>query len=592
MNTKTIGMGLLILGLTSWLHCVGCEGNTAAERFFKTGKGRFLQPDKPILAPETAQLNWIIQSMGELDKTDELYPDATRPRPEDWIYADTDYIIGPTDVLSISIQDLYYEGVETTLQREVSNSGYVDLPLLRDRIQAEGLSAMELTRAIEQAYSPAVIKTPPIVTVTLLMRRKQMFSVLGSVMRPGTYQLSRPDMRVLEALALSGGVSQPNIEYIYVIRSAPPLRKSEQEALQEAVEQKVPARPAAPAPSATPADRKTQLKDIGDLMKESVTHSTRPESPEAAPAEMCQYSEASSETVAVGTWTPMSEVLEAASGTGGLKTKTPPTSAPPNKTLRWVYRNGEWVQEEVKPEASAPPEAPPVAPAAPPAPKPQAAPRPVKPSSPPVRKPASPSGPDKRLLPTVPPERIEREPSEEEETDPFGWAKAEKKDQVRIIALNLKLLEQGDYRQNIVIRENDIIRIPSLEIGEWFIMGEVLRPGAYSLTGRKVTIKMALASAGNLGPLAWPENSVLIRRIGKNQEQMIPINIESILRGTEADIYLKPNDIIAVGTHWSTSFLAVMRNAFRMSYGFGFIYDRNFADPLLVYPNSRRFKGW
>jgi hypothetical protein len=95
-----------------------------------------------------------------------------------------------------------------------------------------------------------------------------------------------------------------------------------------------------------------------------------------------------------------------------------------------------------------------------------------------------------------------------------------------------------------------------------------------------------------LGPLSWPENSILIRRIGKNQEQMIPINIESILRGTEPDIYLKPNDIIAVGTHWSTTFLAVMRNAFRMTYGFGFIYDRNFADPLLVYPNSRRFKGW
>ena len=123
---------------------------------------------------------------------------------------------------------------------------------------------------------------------------------------------------------------------------------------------------------------------------------------------------------------------------------------------------------------------------------------------------------------------------------------------------------------------------------------EVLRPGAYALTGRKLTIKMAMAAAGNLGPLAWPENSVLIRRVGRNQEQMIPLNIENIMRGLDAEIYLKPNDVIAVGTAWQSTLLAVMRNAFRMTYGFGFIYDRNFADNLEgdVYPNSKRFKGW
>ena len=180
--------------------------------------------------------------------------------------------------------------------------------------------------------------------------------------------------------------------------------------------------------------------------------------------------------------------------------------------------------------------------------------------------------------------------------DPFGWAKVQKSDLVRVIAINLKKLEQGDYRMNIVIHGNDIIQVPQLEIGEFYVLGEVLRPGVYSLTGRKVTIKMAIAASGNLGPLAWPENSVLIRRVGKNQEQMIPLNIENIIRGTDPDVYLKANDVIAVGTSWQCTFLAVMRNAFRMTYGFGFIYDRNFAENLLrdpgIYPNSKRFKGW
>jgi protein involved in polysaccharide export with SLBB domain len=589
VNTKTIGMGILIVGLISWLNCTGCGGDSVAERFLKTGKGRFLSPEKVILQPEEAQVNWIIQSMGELDKTEELYPNATRPGPDDWIYVDSDYIIGPTDVLSISIQDLYYEGVETMLQREVSNSGFIDLPLLRDRIKAEGLTAMELTRTIEQAYSPAVIKDTPVVTVMLLMRRKQMFSVLGAAMRPGTYQLSRPDMRMLDAMALCGGESQPNIEYVYIIRSAPPLRQSEQDALKKAEIE-----PAPPAPETTPSkvpeapkDKETQLKNIGGLIK-----GPESDSQDIQPSEMCHYSEASCQIASAGTWTPMSETDSVLPPAATPAAQTQPVSAAPIK--HWRYRNGEWVQEEIKAEpAAAPPAAPPVAPepSAPAPAIPAPAPRPAQRTLPlaPIPQPVSRPAPRDNYPPV--PSREPTETTDQDESDPFGWAKAEKKDQVRIIAINLDLLKKGDYRQNIVIRENDIIQIPSLEIGEFFMMGEVLRPGAYSLTGRKVTIKMALASAGNLGPLSWPENSVLIRRIGKNQEQMIPIDIEGILRGTEADIFLKPNDIVAVGTNWSATFLAVMRNAFRMTYGFGFIYDRNFADPLTIYPNSKRFKG-
>ena len=115
----------------------------------------------------------------------------------------------------------------------------------------------------------------------------------------------------------------------------------------------------------------------------------------------------------------------------------------------------------------------------------------------------------------------------------------------------------------------------------------------YQLTGRKVTVKLALTAAGNLGPLAWPENSILVRRIGDGQELIYPLNIEAIFRGEEPDIYLKPNDLISVGTDVRASFMAVVRNAFRMTYGFGFIYDRNFADPLDPLPvDHRRFTRW
>ena len=47
--------------------------------------------------------------------------------------------------------------------------------------------------------------------------------------------------------------------------------------------------------------------------------------------------------------------------------------------------------------------------------------------------------------------------------------------------------------------------------------------------------------------------------------------------GEVPDIYLKPNDIVFVGTNIGAPFIAAVRNSFRLDYGFGFLYDRNFG---------------
>ena len=41
---------------------------------------------------------------------------------------------------------------------------------------------------------------------------------------------------------------------------------------------------------------------------------------------------------------------------------------------------------------------------------------------------------------------------------------------------------------------------------------------------------------------------------------------------------LKAEDLINVGTHPIAPLLATIRNSFRLTYGFGFVYDRNFGD--------------
>jgi protein involved in polysaccharide export with SLBB domain len=129
-----------------------------------------------------------------------------------------------------------------------------------------------------------------------------------------------------------------------------------------------------------------------------------------------------------------------------------------------------------------------------------------------------------------------------------------------------------------VIRPGDYINVPNIEPGEFYLLGHVGRAGVYSITGRKVTLKQAVAAAGGLDQVAVPRRCDLIRRVG-NTEVTVQVDLQRIFDGEQPDIFLKANDLVNVGTDAIAPFLAVTRNAYRGSYGWGFVYDRNLYNP-------------
>ena len=150
--------------------------------------------------------------------------------------------------------------------------------------------------------------------------------------------------------------------------------------------------------------------------------------------------------------------------------------------------------------------------------------------------------------------------------------------QTHLIRIPADKLLAGDPRYNIIIKPGDTIHVPVDIIGEFAIMGNVNRSGYIDITGRPMTLKMAVAAAGGLGPLASPKNVEVIRRIGTVREEIVMVNLDKIASGEQPDFFIKPNDLINVGTDVTARWKAVLRNAFRAAYGFGFVYDRNFAD--------------
>jgi protein involved in polysaccharide export with SLBB domain len=531
-----------------------------------------LDPTKTIAIRDENETVAIRTVVDPMEDYRELIPNSEPPSLADLEWSEEDYVMGPGDVVNVYILDLYVEGTEAPVQTTISNEGYVQLPMVPDRVKVGGLTPDQARQAIAHVYAPDYLQNPQ-VRVEAVQKRQSFFSVTGAVARPSLYNISRKDFRLLEAITDAGDVGQSNLKYVYVIRqteAGKKLRRATEApqglALPEAPGQLPPlpgaeSRPQSGLAPRPPTDIMTELRkyEPGVLAAPAPTQPAAAapaaaSSPASAAASQ-EFREDMKRVLAPGApvtgsrpakpdLSSFSEVSTAGAG---------PESAPAQRpAFEWRWENEQWVR------------VPTGAPTPAPSPAGEAA----------TGVAARPGG-EVPQTPSAPAGAPGAEPGPQ---DPFGWAQADMSHLVRVIAVNLEKLKEADPKQNIIIRDGDTILVPPLKVGEFYVMGEVLRPGVFNLTGRKLTVKMALTAAGGFSGLAWPSNSVLIRRLDNDQEIRVPLRLDRIMAGDEPEIEIRADDVIAVGSHVAAPFLAVIRNAFRMTYGFGFIYDRNFAE--------------
>jgi polysaccharide export outer membrane protein len=122
--------------------------------------------------------------------TSEKAPAALMPLP-------SDYVIGPSDVLQITV----WKNDSLSRVVPVRPDGKVSMPLLHD-IQAAGLTAMQLRDKISTALAEYLPN--PEVSVSVNEVRSLRVSVLGEVQKPGVLELAG-QTSILEAIAMAGG---------------------------------------------------------------------------------------------------------------------------------------------------------------------------------------------------------------------------------------------------------------------------------------------------------------------------------------------------------------------------------------------------
>jgi polysaccharide export outer membrane protein len=125
--------------------------------------------------------------------------------------ADPNYVMGPQDVLDISV----WKEEQLTKTVPVRPDGKISMPLLND-VQAAGLTPTQLAGQITESLKKFV--TDPQVTIIVREINSQRVYMLGEVARAGAYPLL-PNMTVLQALSSAGGFTQfANVKKIYVLR--------------------------------------------------------------------------------------------------------------------------------------------------------------------------------------------------------------------------------------------------------------------------------------------------------------------------------------------------------------------------------------
>jgi len=110
--------------------------------------------------------------------------------------------IGANDLVAVSVYDV----PELTRTVRVGADGLMRLPMLKQRIKAEGLMPGELETAIASALVAEGLIVDPFVTVTIAEYNSRPISVAGAVKQPLTFQASGP-VTLLEALTKAGGLS-------------------------------------------------------------------------------------------------------------------------------------------------------------------------------------------------------------------------------------------------------------------------------------------------------------------------------------------------------------------------------------------------
>ena len=138
----------------------------------------------------------------------------------------TDYAVAPGDLLVVTIYNYRPEGGDFSSDVRIDDRGYISFPMLAP-IHVAGLTLPQVRRAVVHALQHEEVLREPLVSAFLKDYQGQQVVVLGAVVRPGLYSLSRGRQAMIDVLSMAGGLAANAGNYVLFRPAAPPAPDDE-----------------------------------------------------------------------------------------------------------------------------------------------------------------------------------------------------------------------------------------------------------------------------------------------------------------------------------------------------------------------------
>ena len=106
------------------------------------------------------------------------------------------------------------------------------------------------------------------------------------------------------------------------------------------------------------------------------------------------------------------------------------------------------------------------------------------------------------------------------------------------------LLQEGDMSQNIYLRPDDFVFIPSSISQEVYVLGAVLSPRTVPFQD-PMTLISAISAANGPGPDSYPSHVAIVRG-SLTKPELIVVDFNKITAGKAPNVRLEPGDIVYV----------------------------------------------
>lgn len=109
------------------------------------------------------------------------------------------------------------------------------------------------------------------------------------------------------------------------------------------------------------------------------------------------------------------------------------------------------------------------------------------------------------------------------------------------------LLDGKTPELNVLLTGGEILYVPERRPEFFYIVGDVLKPGAIKMTeGKEILATQAISQAGGPSKTAKLSKGLIVRYDNAGLRQELPVDFDSILKGAKADIPIKPNDVVFI----------------------------------------------